>query len=140
MPSINFFAEEIPFKIKNQKKRKLWLRNCILKESYKLDMLNYIFCSDEYLLQINRQYLEHDYYTDIITFDNSEIPKTVCGDLFISIDRITENAKSYDTDFENELNRVMIHGLLHLLAYDDKSPEDKKKMREMEDFYLQKLN
>ncbi len=104
------------------------------KESKKLVTLTYIFCSDEYLLQINQQYLQHDYYTDVITFpySNTEIE----GDIFISIDRIRDNAQSLNIPEKTELHRVMVHGLLHLIGYDDKTPELKKLMQEKENFYL----
>src|SRR6185312_7511210 len=105
---------------------------------FKLKELNYIFCSDSYLLQINQQYLDHDTYTDIVTFDNSDIAKTITGDIFISIDRIRENASKFGVTEANEVHRVIIHGALHLLGYKDKSPADKKKMTLKEDFYLNK--
>jgi len=101
-----------------------------------LKELNYIFCSDAYLLQINQQYLNHDTYTDIITFDNSETEKVITGDIFISIERIRENAAKYNITEADELHRVIIHGALHLLGYKDKTAVTKQKMTEKEDFYL----
>jgi len=101
--------------------------------------LSIIFCSDDYLLNINKQYLDHDYYTDIITFNYVE-NKTISGDLFISVERITENAANYDTDMEKELLRVIFHGILHLIGYNDKTEEEKKLMREKEEFYLNTVN
>ena len=101
--------------------------------------LSIIFCSDDYLLNINKQYLDHDYYTDIITFNYVE-NKTISGDLFISVERITENAANYDTDMEKELLRVIFHGILHLIGYNDKTEEEKKLMRQKEDFYLNTVN
>ena len=101
--------------------------------------LSIIFCSDDYLLNINKQYLDHDYYTDIITFNYVE-NKTISGDLFISVERITENAANYDTDMEKELFRVIFHGILHLIGYNDKTEEEKKLMKEKEDFYLNTVN
>ena len=101
--------------------------------------LSIIFCSDDYLLNINKQYLDHDYYTDIITFNYVE-NKTISGDLFISVERITENAANYDTDMEKELLRVIFHGILHLIGYNDKTEEEKKLMKEKEDFYLNTVN
>jgi len=138
MPSVNFFEEDIRFDLKNKNKVKAWVKSAIAAEGCKLQELNYIFCSDAYLLQINRQYLDHDTYTDIITFDNSEKEKVIEGDIFISIDRIRENAAKFSTGETNELHRVIIHGALHLLGYKDKSSKDKKLMTEKEDVYLAK--
>lgn len=115
-----------------------WIEQTIQSENYTLNHLNYIFCSDEYLYQINVDYLDHDYYTDIITFDNSESPNKIEGDLFISIDRIRDNAVQLNTSFDSELKRVIIHGLLHLLGYNDKSEDQQKEMRLKEDEYIQK--
>ena len=138
MPQITFFEEDIQYKLKDKIKVRQWIKDTIAAEGYQLDELTYIFCSDAYLLQINQQYLDHDTYTDIITFDNSSEPKTVTGDIFISIDRIRENAAKFDQTVANELHRVIIHGVLHLLGYKDKSPADNKKMTQMEDKYLDK--
>lgn len=138
MPSVNFFEEDIRFNLKNKNKVKEWIKATIASEGYKLKELNYIFCSDNYLLGINQQYLDHDTYTDIITFDNSEKKGIIEGDIFISIDRIRENAEKFATGEPNELHRVIIHGALHLLGYKDKSPKDKKLMTEKEDSYLAK--
>jgi len=136
MPSVNFFEEDIRFDLKNKLKVKQWIKATIAAEGYKLQELNYIFCSDSYLLTINQQYLDHDTYTDIITFDNSEIPGTIEGDIFISIDRIRENAEKFGTGEINELHRVIIHGALHLLGYKDKTAGAKKIMTGKEDQYL----
>jgi rRNA maturation RNase YbeY len=105
------------------------------QEGKKILELSYVFCSDEYLLQINQEYLNHDTLTDIVTFDNSEDPKKIEGDIFISIDRIKENGEKLGT-LETELERVMVHGLLHLLGYKDKKKEDKEVMTAKEDFYI----
>lgn len=107
-----------------------------MAEGFKLNELTYIFCSDNYLLNINRQYLDHDTYTDIITFDNSEGNNIVTSDIFISIERIRENAVNFNVPEITELHRVIIHGVLHLLGYKDKTPADKQKMTEKEDYYL----
>lgn len=104
-------------------------------ELKKLGAVNVIFCSDNYILDVNIKYLQHDYFTDIITFDYCE-GDVLNGDLFISIDSVRENSIFYHTDFEDELNRVMIHGLLHLIGYDDHTEEDIKTMRSKEDYYL----
>lgn len=137
--AIHFFTEEISFTLKNKTIIRNWLRETISAEGYVLEELNFIFCSDDYLLGINQQYLDHDTYTDVITFDNSEAPKTIVGDIFISIDRIKENAKEFKHDFMDELCRVMVHGTLHLLGYPDKGKVAKKIMTEKEDLYLEKL-
>lgn len=138
MPAINFFEEGIGFTLKDKAKVRAWVTDTVIAEGYRLKELNYIFCSDEYLLQINQQYLNHDTLTDIVTFDNSEIPGSITGDIFISIERIRENASKFNVSERDELHRVIIHGALHLLGYTDKSKADKAKMTEKEDFYLTK--
>ena len=138
MPAITFHEEDISYKLKNKTAVRKWITDTIVAEGYKLTELTYIFCTDEYLLQINRQYLDHDTYTDIITFDNSEEDGVIVGDIFISIERIRENAGKFNVTEATELHRVLIHGALHLLGYGDKSPADKKKMTSKEDFYLDK--
>ena len=139
MPAIHFFEEDVRFNLKNKNKVKDWVKSTIAAEDYKLQELNYIFCSDAYLLQINRQYLDHDTYTDIITFDNSEKEKVITGDIFISIERIRENAAKFETGELNELHRVIIHGALHLLGYTDKTAASKKLMTSKEVHYLNVL-
>jgi probable rRNA maturation factor len=136
---IQFFNEDIDFKMPNVRRAKLWLKALAAEEGYQLNQLNYIFCSDEYLLQVNKEYLNHDFYTDIITFDNSEFEQEIEGDIFVSIDRIKDNAIQLNKTFDNELCRVLAHGLLHLTGYLDKTDEEEKKMREKEDYYLHKL-
>lgn len=138
MPAINFFEEGISFKLKDKAKVRTWITDTVTAEGYRLKELNYIFCSDEYLLQINQQYLNHDTLTDIVTFDNSEIPGSITGDIFISVERIRENASKFSVSETDELHRVIIHGALHLLGYKDKTKADKAKMTEKEDFYLTK--
>ncbi|GAC1303424.1 MAG: rRNA maturation RNase YbeY [Mucilaginibacter sp.] len=138
MPLIQFFEEDISYKLKNKLAVRQWITGTVLAEGNKLKELSFIFCSDEYLLQINRQYLDHDTYTDIITFDNSTPGKGITGDIFISIDRIRENASKFNIAEADELHRVIIHGVLHLLGYKDKTPADKEKMTFKEDFYLNK--
>jgi len=138
MPAIHFFEEDITYKLKKKTLVKQWITETILAEGFRLKELNYIFCSDAYLLQINQQYLNHDTYTDIITFDNSETEKVITGDIFISIERIRENAAKYNITEADELHRVIIHGALHLLGYKDKTAVTKQKMTEKEDFYLNK--
>jgi rRNA maturation RNase YbeY len=140
MASINFFSEQIPFTIPHPRKSANWIRACIKQEKKKLELLNFIFCSDEYLRTINIQYLGHHTFTDIVTFDQSDKTGYIEGDIYISIDRIKENALSFNTNFDNELHRVIIHGVLHLAGYSDKSKPQKKVMREKEDAYLSLRN
>lgn len=135
---VQFFAEDISFKLKNKRAVKNWLTDAIKAEGFILKELSYIFCSDVYLLQVNRQFLNHDYFTDIITFDNSAGDGLIVGDIFISIDRVRENAGKFKVPFPDELHRVIIHGVLHLVGYNDKTAEDKEKMTLKEDFYLTK--
>ncbi len=125
------FNSEIFFNLKNKSKLKYWLKQVIENQGYKLGNISYIFCSDERILEINKQYLSHDFYTDIITFDYVEKEK-ISGDIFISIDRVKENALNYEEDFQHELLRVMAHGVLHLLGFEDNSEEEKKLMRQRE--------
>lgn len=131
---IHYFSEN-NFILKNKRKRKKWIYNTIINENTKLGNINYIFCSDEQLLKINIEYLNHDFYTDIITFDYRE-NDIISGDIFISIDRIKENSNINKSNFEEELNRVLVHGILHIIGYKDKSIEDSKLMREKENYYL----
>jgi rRNA maturation RNase YbeY len=138
MPRISFFEEDIQYNLKDKIKVKQWIKDTIAAEGHTLDELTYIFCSDAYLLQINQQYLNHDTYTDIITFDNSSEDGVITGDIFISIERIRENAAKFDQSVINELHRVIIHGTLHLLGYKDKTAVDSKNMTQMEDKYLDK--
>ena len=137
-PAIHFFSEETNFKPKTLTGLRLWINKTIESENHELKELNFIFCSDKYLLKINQEYLNHDTYTDIITFDNSGVNMEIFGDIYISIDRVKENAKTYKTTFIDELHRVIIHGTLHLLGYTDKSKRDKELMTLKEDAYLKK--
>ena len=138
MPRISFFEEDIQYNLKDKIKVKQWIKDTIAAEGYQLDELTYIFCSDNYLLQINQQYLDHDTYTDIITFDNSSEDMVITGDIFISIERIRENAAKFNQSVTDELHKVIIHGALHLLGYKDKTAIDSKNMTQMEDKYLDK--
>jgi len=139
-PSINFFTEDTNYTIKKKTVIKDWLKSAIAAEGYLLKELNFILCSDEYLLRINQDYLNHDTYTDVITFDNSEELKTIVGDIFIGIERIKENAATFKHTVEQELCRVMIHGALHLLGYKDKTKAAKTLMTAREDHYLALLS
>ena len=134
---INFFNEDIDFKLKGKNNFKAWLKKVAEKEGFRINDLNYIFCSDKYLHKMNLEYLDHDTYTDIITFDNSENDNVIEGDIFISIERITDNSKTLNIQFEDETKRVIIHGLLHLCGYDDHSVEDKAEMRRLESEYIE---
>lgn len=137
MELINFFSEDVDYILENHNPVHDWLLGVATHENRKITELNYIFCSDDYLLDINKQYLNHDYYTDVITFDNSDNDsEEIEGDIFISIDRVNENAADSKTFFSNELHRVMVHGLLHLIGYADKSEEEITQMREKEEAYL----
>lgn len=127
--AIHFFSEEIRFTLKEKLKRKRWLKKIATNAGFKIKELNYVFCSDEYLYQINRDYLKHDTYTDIITFDNSEKKDDIEGDVFVSIDRVRENAKTHTQEVETEMNTVLAHGLLHLMGYKDKTQEEAALMR-----------
>ncbi len=134
MAKVTFFNEEISFHLKQKLFLKKWIADVIALENKKIGAINYIFCNDSYLLQINLEYLKHDTLTDIITFDYTQDSKGyISGDIFISIDRVQENAKELKILFEKELNRVMIHGVLHLLGYKDKSKAQKAIMRQKED-------
>jgi len=124
---IAFLTEDITFELKEKLKHKAWLKEAAKAEGFRIGELNYIFCSDAYLLDINQKYLGHDTLTDIVTFDNSEDPKMIEGDIFISIERVRENALKFDTA-ESELKRVMVHGLLHLAGYKDKGKAHKELM------------
>lgn len=134
--AILFFEEDITYSLKEKNKYKKWLKSIAEKEGFKIKELNYIFCSDEYLYQINLDYLNHKTYTDIITFDNSENKNSIEGDIFISIERVSENAQKENVLFEKELQRVLSHGLLHLMGYKDKSEADKTIMRNKEELAL----
>lgn len=134
--NIFFHSEEIDYKLKKKKKVRSWLKELAKIEDKNIEELNYIFCSDDYLLKVNKEHLDHDFYTDVITFDYCE-NNLISGDIFISIDRVKENATSFGKTFKNELRRVMAHGLLHLMEYKDKNEVDKAIMRKMEDFALE---
>ncbi len=133
-PSLHFTNHEIEFKLSDQDLHATWILDAIDAEGYALERIDFIFCSDDFLLNINRQHLDHDTYTDIITFPLEEDP--IVGEIYISIDRVTENAQSFNTGFEDELRRVMIHGVLHLCGYDDHEDADVEEIRNKEDKYL----
>ena len=139
MGFICFFKEDYEYSLKNESRVIEWIITVIQKEEKLLENINYIFCSDDYLLKINRQYLKHDSFTDIITFDHSDSHEIIDGDIFISVERVKENSKMFNKTLQNELCRVIIHGVLHLIGYVDKTTEDQQKMRELEDKYLNEL-
>jgi len=136
MPAISFFTESVSYNLPQKLKVKKWIKATIEKEGFELQELNFIFCSDEYLLGINQQYLNHDTYTDIITFDNSDEEKQIVSDIFISIERVKENAIAFKINDFDEVCRIMIHGTLHLLGYKDKGKAAKTLMIQKEDEYL----
>ena len=130
-----FFHSECDFMLSNKDMRSKWIVNSILNESKRVGELSFVFCTDEYLLEKNIQFLGHDSFTDIITFDYCD-GEIINGDVFVSVERVTENANTFGVCFEDELDRVLIHGVLHLAGYHDKSKEEANTMREKEDFYL----
>lgn len=137
--SINYCSEDVS--VPKIKKRKIsgWIKETIISEGKIPGEISFIFCSDNFLLEVNKQYLNHDYFTDIITFDYVE-NDVISGDIFISCDRVKENAKEFNVEFLNELSRIIIHGVLHLCGYKDKSKKDKFLMTQKEDFYLNVLS
>ncbi len=132
---ISFQNLSISFKLKEKTKIKLWIKTIIDKEKHTLGTINYMFCSDDELLEINIKHLNHNTLTDIITFDYTE-NKKISSDIFISVDRVLENAKKFEVTFEEELHRVMIHGVLHLCGYKDKTKPDAEIMRKKENWAL----
>ncbi len=133
--SIYYYNEDLPFpKLKRRESTK-WIKEVVSLESRSVGEISFVFCSDSYLLEVNRKYLNHDYFTDIITFDYVS-DNVITGDIFISVDRVLENSKQFESSFDMELRRVMVHGILHLVGYKDKTSEEKKLMTAKEDFYL----
>jgi len=135
MKHIHFFTEQTNFTIKNKILIREWLTQIVRKHKKQVGEINIIFCSDDYLLKLNEQYLGHDTFTDIITFDFVE-DKTISGDIFISVDRMKENAKLFHVEQSTEMHRLIVHGVLHLLGYKDDTPKNKKLMTEQEEFAL----
>lgn len=132
------FNYETDFKLKSEEKISKWICSSIDSENYKLEEINYVFCNDEYLHKLNLEFLKHDTLTDIISFDYS-VGKKIQGDIFISIERVKDNANDFNVSFEDELNRVIIHGVLHYCGYKDKTETDATLMRNMENHYLKEL-
>lgn len=136
---IRFFNKDIKFNLEKKLVLKKWIKTVVEQYNCKVGDINVILCNDPYILEINQQFLSHDYYTDIITFDYSE-ENVINGELYISIDTVRENAVEYGQDFPDELHRVIIHGVLHLCGLDDHNDEDIKEMREAENSALQLLS
>lgn len=132
---VRYYCEDIKFIFKNKLANNRWLKMVAGSEIKTLGDISIIFCSDNYILDVNLRYLHHDYFTDVITFDYC-VGNRLSGDLFISVDSVRENAVEFGTEFDDELHRVIVHGLLHLIGYDDHTQEDQKLMREKEDYYL----
>lgn len=133
---IRFFNEDVPYQLRLKQLTRQWLKQQAEREGYAIGELNYKFCSDDYVLQINRNYLQHDYYTDIITFDMSEHEDLLEGDIFISVDRVNDNAHQLGVSAEQEMRRILAHGLLHLCGYSDKTEQEAVQMRVKEDEWL----
>ncbi len=133
---IEFYSEDVEFELENPNQVSEWITSIIENHDHELVNLTYVFCSDDYLHEINVEYLDHDTLTDIITFDNADEEGIVEGDIFISIDRVRENANDLGIDFKDELHRVLIHGVLHLLGFKDKTEEQEALMRKQEDSSL----
>ena len=133
------FNYETDFKLENEDEIRNWIASCIKHYGFKEGEINYIFCDDDYLLKLNKEFLQHDTLTDIISFDYT-LGKEIGGDIFISVERVKENAIKFSQSIENEISRVIIHGVLHYFGYKDKTPEDAVNMRNQEAICLQKLN
>lgn len=140
MHEINFFYEDTPFSLDQAAATSKWVTHIVTLENHQVKAVNFIFCSDQYLHKINLDYLNHDNFTDIITFDNKEENGLLEADIFISIERVMENARELNKPFQTELNRVIIHGILHLIGYQDKTSDQKKEMRKKEEACLSLRN
>ena len=137
---INFFSEQINFNLHEEEQIRIWINKMAETHDKNITTINYIFCSDKYLLKINQKYLNHDDYTDIITFNNSDNLNEIEGDIFISVERVKDNAHKAQQNFNDELRRVIIHGLLHLIGFNDSNKEERKIIRKKEDNCLFLLN
>lgn len=134
--SISFSQADSKVTLANRVALKSFIEKRVKKEGFSIETLTYVFCSDKYLLKMNKDFLSHNYYTDIISFDLSETPGNLIGEVYISVDRVKDNAKTHGTSLKEELHRVIFHGALHFCGYKDKKPTDTKKMRQMEDRWL----
>ena len=132
------FQNTSKFKVKDLRKKKLWLNSISKNEGKEIESLSFLFVGDEEMLKYNKKYLQHESYTDVITFDSS-VDKRIAGDIIISLERVKDNAKFYQVSYNYELQRVMVHGLLHLLGYNDKNKEEKKIIRKKENYYLDNI-
>ena len=132
------FQNTSKFKVKDLRKKKLWLNSISKNEGKEIESLSFLFVDDEEMLKYNKKYLQHESYTDVITFDSS-VDKRIAGDIIISLERVNDNAKFYQVSYNYELQRVMAHGLLHLLGYNDKNKEEKKIIRKKENYYLDNI-
>ena len=135
---VRFYKEGVSFRLQNQDGLKKWILKAVRENKMTAGDINFIFCSDKYLLKLNRDFLNHNYFTDIITFDNSTEKGNAVADIYISVQRVAVNAKKFKSVFREELHRVMIHGILHLAGYSDKSKSGKNAMRSAEDYWLDK--
>ena len=133
-----FHNEDVDFPIQQKNKKKRWLKDVIEHLDFKLGNISVIFCSDDYLLSLNKKHLNHNYYTDVITFNYCS-NKTISGDIFVSVDRVRAFSIDTNTSFLSEINRVIVHGVLHLCGFDDKKPDEILRMRKLENLYLTKL-
>lgn len=133
---IRFFNEDVPYKLPKKQATRQWLKQQVEREGFVVGDLNYMFCSDDHVLQVNRDFLQHDYYTDIITFDMSEDEEKIEGDIFISVERVIDNATQLGVSPDQEMRRVLAHGLLHLCGYGDKTDEEATQMRAKEEEWL----
>ena len=133
-----FHNEDVDFPFHQKNKKKRWLKDVIEHLDFKLGNISVIFCSDDYLLSLNKKHLNHNYYTDVITFNYCS-NETISGDIFVSVDRVRAFSIDTNTPFLSEINRVIVHGVLHLCGFDDKKPDEILKMRKLEDLYLTKL-
>ncbi|MBK8289854.1 MAG: rRNA maturation RNase YbeY [Flammeovirgaceae bacterium] len=136
MSSVRYFSEGISFKVPNPRKTSSWIKSVIQVNKAKLKEVSFIFCSDSYLLQMNQSFLNHNTLTDIITFDHSKSRNALEGEIYISVERVLENAEKFEVSFEQEIKRVMIHGILHLLGFKDKKVKEKAQMRKKEEACL----
>lgn len=136
--AIHYFSETSKFRFNRKRVTTNWLKRVINSYKKEIGDISVVFCSDEQLLEINKQYLKHSYFTDVITF-NYNYNDVISGDIYISIDRITENASNFKESFDKELNRVIVHGILHLLGFNDKKSSEKERMRELEDLHLKEI-
>ncbi len=134
--SISFNQADSKVTLSNRVALKSFIEKRMKKEGFSIETLTYVFCSDKYLLKMNKDFLSHNYYTDIISFDLSETPGNLIGEVYISVDRVKDNAKTHGTSLKEELHRVIFHGALHFCGYKDKKPADTIKMRQMEDAWL----